>query len=188
MSGLIQNLKEAIIGESNAKRKYEMYSERAQEEQLPEISHLFKAISSAEAIHIKNHIKALSILTKIEVKIEEIVNINEELLRKTVKDTRTNLKDAINGETYETKQMYKGFVKNAKNEDNEVVELAFTLARKAEKVHANLFTKYLKKLEKNQSIDNMKIYVCQICGNVEIGDIPLVCPVCDHNQRFFKEI
>ncbi|MFX0035524.1 MAG: ferritin family protein [Candidatus Hermodarchaeota archaeon] len=57
MSTDIQNLKEAIIGESNAKRKYELYAEKAREENLLEVAHLFKAIAVAEAIHIKNHIK-----------------------------------------------------------------------------------------------------------------------------------
>jgi len=188
MSVLIENLKEAIIGESNAKRKYELYAEKAKEEQLPEISHLFKAISSAEAIHIKNHIKALSILTNTKVNFEVFVKLNEELLRNNIQDTKSNLKDAINGETYETKQMYKAFVKNAQKEKNEVVELSFMLARKAEKVHANLFKNYLKQLEKNQKIDKQKIYVCQICGNVEFEEAPLICPLCDHSQNFYKEI
>ncbi|MFX1314016.1 MAG: rubrerythrin family protein [Promethearchaeota archaeon] len=188
MSILIENLKEAIIGECNAKRKYELYAEKAKDEQLPEISHLFKAISSAEAIHIKNHIKALSILTNNKVNPEEFVKLNEELLKTNVQDTKSNLRDAIKGETYETKQMYKDFVKNAKKEENEVAELSFMLARKAEKVHSNLFNKFLKQLEKNQKIDKQKIYVCQICGNVEFEEAPLVCPLCDHSQKFYKEV
>jgi len=188
MSVLIKNLKEAIIGESNAKRKYELYAEKAKEEQLPEISHLFKAISSAEAIHIKNHIKALSILTNTKINFEAFVKLNEELLRNNIQDTKSNLRDAIKGETYETKLMYKEFVKNAVKEENEVVELSFMLARKAEKVHANLFKKCLKRLEKNQKFDTQKIFVCQICGNVEFEEAPLICPLCDHSQNFYKEI
>ncbi len=188
MSIVIENLKEAIMGESTAKAKYKFFAEKAYDENYPEIAHLFEAISTAEAVHIKNHMKALTLLTGVEIKIENFVDVNEEALKKTVKDTKSNLIDAIKGETYETKQMYKDFVKNAKKEENEVAELSFMLARKAEKVHANLFKKYLKQLEKNQKIDKQKIYVCQICGNVEFEEAPLVCPVCDHTQKFFKEI
>ena len=187
MSAVIENLKKAIIGESNAKRKYELFAEKAGEENLPEIAHLFKAISTAEAIHIKNHVRALTVLTDKELKIEEFVDMNENVLRNNVKDTKSNLIEAISGETYETKQMYKNFVKNSKKEGNEVAELSFSLARKAEKVHAELFTKYLKLLKSNKIIEKKKIFVCQICGNIEFEIPPSVCPICDHSQKFFQE-
>jgi rubrerythrin len=188
MSIVIENLKEAISGESNAKRKYQLYAQKAREENLPEIAHLLEAISSAEAIHIKNHMRALKVVTNKEVDIKEFVDVNEEILKEKVKDTKSNLIDAIRGETYETKQMYKNFLKNCKKVGNEVAELSFQLARKAEKVHAKIFNDYLKKLEKNEPINKQKIYVCQICGNVEFGAPPSVCSICDHSQKFFEEI
>ncbi|MFW9880820.1 MAG: rubrerythrin family protein [Candidatus Thorarchaeota archaeon] len=188
MSIVINNLKEAINGESNAKRKYELYAEKAKEENLPEVSHLFKAISTAEAIHIKNHIRALQVFTYNDIEIEDFVDVNEDALQNNVKDTKSNLLDAINGENYETKQMYKEFLKNSKKEGNDVAELSFSLARKAEKVHAGIFSKYLKQLEKMELIEKRKVYVCQICGNVEFDAPPSVCPLCDHTQKFFKEI
>lgn len=188
MSAIIENLKEAINGESNAKRKYEIYAEKAREENLLEIAHLFKAISTAEAIHIKNHIRALEVITNSKVNVEDFVEVNEAMLNNNTKDTVSNLIDAINGETYETKQIYKKFEKNSKKEGIEVAELSFSLARKAEKVHAKIFNKYLKKLEKNETIDKQKIFICQICGNVEFSNPPSVCPICDHTEKFFREI
>ena len=50
---------------------------------------------------------------------------NETDLKNHIKVTKTNLIDAINGETYETKKMYKTFVKNSKKEGSEVAELTF---------------------------------------------------------------
>ncbi|MFX1376379.1 MAG: rubrerythrin family protein [Promethearchaeota archaeon] len=188
MSVIIENLKEAINGESNAKQKYELYAESAKEENLPEVAHLFKVISLAEAIHIKNHKRALEVITNNEVIVEDFIEVNEEMLKNNVRDTKSNLLDAFKGETYETKQMYKIFQKNSKKEGNDVAELSFSLARKAEKVHAGIFGKYLKKLEKNEAIENRKIYVCQICGNVEFDSPPSVCPLCDHTQKFFNEV
>jgi rubrerythrin len=185
---VIENLKEAINGESNAKRKYELYAEKAQEENLPEVAHLFKAISTAEAIHIKNHIRALQVVIKSEIEVEDFVDVNEEVLKSNVKDTKSNLLDAINGETYETRQMYRKFLKNSKKEGNDVVELSFSLARKAEKVHARIFSKYLKQLKKNEIIENRKVFVCQICGNVEFEAPPSKCSLCDHTQKFFIEV
>jgi len=187
MSAIIENLKEAINGESNAKRKYELFAEKARKENLPEVAHLFEAISAAEAIHIKNHIRALAVLTNSDVNVEDFVELNEEDLKNHVKDTKTNLKNAITGENYETKKMYKNFVKNSRKAGSEVVELSFALARKAEKVHAELFTNYLKILENNKKIEKMKVFICQICGNVEFEAPPSVCPICDHSQKFFRE-
>ncbi|MFX1365213.1 MAG: rubrerythrin family protein [Promethearchaeota archaeon] len=187
MSIVIQNLKEAINGESNAKRKYELYAEKAREENLPEVAHLFEAISAAEAIHIKNHTRALKVLTDTDVNIENFIEVNETNLKDQIKDTKANLIDAINGETYETKKMYKNFIKNSKKEGSEVTELSFSLARKAEKIHAKLFSMYLKLLENNKSFEKLKIFVCQICGNVEFEVPPSICPICEHSQKFFKE-
>ena len=123
-----------------------------------------------------------------EVKIEDFVYVNEEKLKGNVKDSRTNLLDALKGETYETKQMYKIFINNSKKEGKDVAELSFSLARKAEKVHAKAFSDYLKKLEKNELIEKRKIFVCQICGNIEFETPPSICPLCDHSQKFFNEI
>jgi len=187
MTAVVQNLKEAINGESNAKRKYELYAKKAREENLPEIAHLFEAISAAEAIHIKNHIRALAVLTNADVNVEDFVEVNENNLKNHVKDTKANLIDAISGEIYETKKMYKNFEKNSKKEGSEVAELSFSLAKKAEKIHAELFTKSLKFLENNKTIEKRKIFVCQICGNVEYEAPPSVCPICKHSQKFFRE-
>lgn len=185
MSIVIENLKEAINGESNAQRKYEFYAEQAIKENLEEIGHLFKAVAFAESIHIKNHVKALSTLLNSDVDVKDFLDINEEELKKKVKDTRSNLIDAIDGETYEFKVMYKNFMKNARKNEENVAELSIDLARKAENVHKKLYSKFLKMLEKNQSFEPIEIFVCQICGNVELENAPDTCPICDHSQKFF---
>jgi rubrerythrin len=132
--------------------------------------------------------RALQVITDNDVKIEDFIEVNEEGLKDKVKDTKSNLDDAVTGETYETNQMYRDFIKNSKKGGNEVAELSFSLARKAEKVHANLFSKYLKQLMKVGIIESRKIYVCQICGNIEFNAPPAVCQLCDHTRKFFKEV
>lgn len=151
------------------------------------ISHLFNAISSAEDIHIKNHLKVLEKITNSEVTIEDIVQIDVQQLQKNVKNTRENLVQAIAGETFEFKKMYKTYIKNAKKEDIYLAEYSFNLARKAEKVHSKLFTKFLKDIESGINFESQELYVCQICGNVELGEPPRICPVCEHDYKFFKK-
>ena len=188
MSIVADNLKEAINGESNAKRKYELFGEQAAQENFNEIALLFKAASYAESLHIKNHLKALSAITKATVNPEDFVNVDDSELKNHIKDTKSNLKQAIDGETYEFKKMYKKFIKNALKEGDLVSELTFKLAREAEKVHAKLYSNYLKLLEKNKEFETVEIYVCSICGNIELAPLPNICPVCDHDKKFFKKI
>ncbi|MBA7617009.1 Rubrerythrin-2 [subsurface metagenome] len=187
ISVVIENLKEAIIGESNAKRKYELFAEKALNEGFPEIAHLFKAISTAESIHIKNHLKAIEEITKKSVDLNAIVNIEEKVLKKQVRNTRNNLIQAIAGETFEFKKMYKGFMKNAKKNDVYLAEFSFDLARMAEIVHSKLYIRFLKKLDKKEPFEDIDIYVCRICGNVELKKIPKICPNCEHDQKFFMK-
>ena len=139
MSLVVDNLKDAINGESNAKRKYELFAEQAANENLNQIALLFKAASYAESLHIKNHLKALSAVTKTTVNPEEFVKVDDNELKNHVKDTSSNLRQAIDGETYEFKKMYKQFVKNAIKEGDLVSELTFKLEIEDEKVHAKLY-------------------------------------------------
>ena len=188
VSVIIDNLKEAIIGESTAKLKYELFAENAAKEGLNKISKLFKAISIAESIHIKNHLKAIDKISNSSTDLNSFVKIDQQKLRESVKNTRENLIQAIAGETFEFKKMYRTFMKNAKKSDTYLAEFSFNLARNAEIVHSKLFIKYLKILDKNETFEDLDIYICQICGNVELGNPPKICPICEHEQRFFRKL
>ncbi|MBD3254632.1 MAG: hypothetical protein GF383_06040 [Candidatus Lokiarchaeota archaeon] len=185
---VVENLKEAIKGETEARKKYELFANKAEEERYKEIARLFRTISYAESIHIKNHLKALSKITESEADLNNIVSINEEEIKKKVDSTRNNLIQSISGETYEFKKMYKSFMKNAQKEEIFLAEFTFELARGAEKIHSKLFIDYLKKLDKDKAIEDIDLYMCEICGNVELREPPDVCPNCDHDKRFFKKM
>jgi rubrerythrin len=187
MSNTVENLQKAIKGETEAKHKYNLFSQKAMTENLEDIAHLFKAVSFGEQIHIENHVKALEVLKDKEIGTIDQFNINIDNTIQ-IEGTEINLKRSIQGEMDEFKNMYKDFVKIANKEDFDVAELSFTLARKAEKQHASAFKQYLKFLKKEKKIPFKRIYICQICGNIEFDDPPENCPVCDHSKKFFKEI
>ncbi len=84
--------------------------------------------------------------------------------------------------------MYKAFIKKAKKDDYYLAEFSFNLARKAEIVHSKLFIKYLKKLDSEENFEKRTLFVCTICGNVELDKTPSICPICEHDQKFFKEL
>src|SRR5665648_1095367 len=85
----IKNLKEGIIGETTASKKYEAFALKAREEGYDTIAKLFDAASKAEAIHASNHKKVLEGLG------ETMEDFTPEF---DVKTTAENLQAAIDGE------------------------------------------------------------------------------------------
>ena len=99
MSKTLDNLMDAFAGESQANRKYLAYAQVADKEGKPQIAKLFRAAAAAETIHAHAHLRNAG----------------------KIGDTAANLKDALEGETYEYTKMYPGMIKDAKEEGNEKV-------------------------------------------------------------------
>jgi rubrerythrin len=161
-----ENAMEAFAGESQANRKYSAFSEKAAEEGFRNIATLYKAASEAEAIHAKKLLKVLA----------------------AVENTEKNLGASIAGETQEFTSMYPAFVKQAEAEKKTDAVLAFTYAMKAEQVHAALYKKALDALKAGHDIGREKIFLCPVCGNIEIGKAPDKCPICAAFGKQFREI
>lgn len=162
----IENAKEAFAGESQANRKYLAFSEKAAEEGFKNIATLYKAASEAEAIHAKKLLKVLA----------------------AIEPTSKNLEVSIAGETHEFTHMYPDFVKVAEAEGRSDALLAFTHAMKAEQVHANLYKKALDAVKAGHDLGREKIFLCPVCGNIEIGKAPDKCPICGVFGKQFREI
>lgn len=162
----IDNVKAAYAGESQANRKYLAFSEKAAEEGFRNIATLFKAASEAEAIHARKLLKVMG----------------------AVGTTKDNLQVSISGETHEFTEMYPGFITAAESEKKSDALLAFTHAMKAEQVHAKLYEKALNLLKAGSDMGREKIFLCPICGNIEIGKVPEKCPICAVFGKQFREI
>jgi rubrerythrin len=162
----IENAKEALAGESQANRKYQAFSEKAAEEGFRNVATLYKAASEAEAIHAR---KLLKVLMAIE-------------------GTEKNLEASIAGETHEYTSMYPGFVTAAEAEKRSDAVLAFTHAMKAEEVHAGLYKKALAAVKSGADLGREKVYLCPVCGNIEMVKAPDKCPICGVFGKQFREI
>ena len=162
----IENAKEAFAGESQANRKYQAFSEKAADEGFKNIATLYKAASEAEAIHAKKLLKVLA----------------------AIEPTAKNLEVSIAGETHEFTHMYPDFVKAAEAEGRSDALLAFTHAMKAEQVHANLYKKALDAVKAGHDLGREKIFLCPVCGNIEISKAPDKCPICGVFGKQFREI
>lgn len=125
-----ENLKHAFAGESQANRRYLYFADKADIEGYPEIAGNFRDTAEGETGHAHGHMDYLK-------------SAGDPATGLSFGSTSLNLKSAIEGETYEYTQMYPGFAKTAREEGfAEVADWFETLAR-AEKSHANRFSKLL---------------------------------------------
>lgn len=152
----LENLKAAFAGESQANRKYLSFSQKAEEEGFKNIARLYRATSRAEEIHARRELSAMG----------------------GIGSTAENLKASIEGETEEFTEMYPRFVEEAKTEGKSEAAIIFTHAMKAEEVHAGLYKRALEAVSAGKDFDGVEIFLCPVCGNVEIGAAPERCRIC----------
>ena len=155
MSNTEKNLKEAFAGESQANQKYRAFAKKAEKDGFPNIAKLFRTTAEAERIHAEGHLGALD----------------------GIGSTIDNLKAAIAGETYEYTEMYPPMYENAVAENHKAKRM-FGYALKVEEVHAKLYKLALEAAEQGKDLEEMEIYLCPVCGNIEFGKPQENCPVC----------
>ncbi len=153
----IENMRAAYKGEKTATAKYEAFSKKAEEEGFHNISLLYNAVSAAENIHASNH----------KVVIEDAGSTVPVIIPAfTVKTTKENLSDDINGEAYEANTMYPDFLKTAELADNQIAFLSLTYAMKTELKHKHFFEQALGDINSNTINSLPSTYsVCPDCGN-----------------------
>ena len=161
-----ENLKAAFAGESQANRRYLFFAEKADGAGHKQIAKLFRAAAEAETVHARNHLSVMG----------------------EIKSTKENLEAAVKGENHEFTEMYPGFIKQAKSENNEPAERSFDLANKVEEIHHGLFQKAFDSLESGQPLGDEPYFVCQFCGNTVEGEDPEKCPICGAPRSQFKRI
>ncbi len=166
MSNTKDNLEAAFAGESQANRKYLFFAEKAEQEGYKQVAKLFRAAADAETVHARNHFKVMQ----------------------GIRSTKENLLTARGGENYEYTEMYPEFIKQAETEGNDKAKVSFDLANRVEKIHHGLFDAALSKIEKDDTVAEKPIYVCQYCGYTVEGEAPEKCPVCGAPRKMFKLI
>jgi rubrerythrin len=177
---IITNMYGAYKGETTAHFKYAAYSKKAAAEGHYEIALLFKAASESELIHANNHKVVL-------IRMGEVIpEITPEY---TVKSTIENLKEAINGESYEFNTMYPEFIKNANDAGNYMAQISLTYAYKVEQKNRDFYIDALKKLEAGTDNTLAKIYyLCPTCGNTYATTAPSRCEISMTDSKLFIKV
>jgi rubrerythrin len=152
----------AFIEEAKAYQRLLMFAKKAEQEDLPQIAHLFRAVAAAESVHSRRHFTLLE----------------------SVADTQTNLERAFQTENTVNGIHYLKMLQEAEEDGEETATLVFSQARDVEGFHAKLYKKALDHLIAQRSTE---YYVCTVCGYVAEREPPENCPVCDAPKERFQK-
>ncbi|QCP54680.1 rubrerythrin [Trinickia violacea] len=128
-----QNLKDAFAGESMANRRYLYFAAKADVEGQNDISALFRSTAEGETGHAHGHLEYLEA-------------VGDPATGLPIGSSRLNLQSAVAGETHEYTDMYPGMARVAREEGFDEIANWFETLAKAERSHANRYTKALEAL------------------------------------------
>jgi len=158
----LKNLKTGFVAESQAHQRNLAFAMKAEQEELPQVAKLFRAVAEAEGVHAYHHLRLLG----------------------GVSDTQENLEAAFERENL-AERSYPEFIKVANEEGNTAVAKIFGFSRDVEKGHAKLYKKALERMIQETETD---YYVCGVCGYVSDGELPDECPICGAPRDKFRHI
>ena len=127
-----QSLKEAFAGESQANRRYLYFAKQADIAGANDVAAVFRSTAEGETGHAHGHMEYL--ITG---------GAGEPGTGMPAKTVAEALQAAIAGETHEYTDMYPGMAKTAREEGFDEIADWFETLAKAERSHANKFTKTL---------------------------------------------
>jgi rubrerythrin len=167
MSKTEDNLKAAFAGESQARNKYTYYAQIAKKEGFHYIARIMEETAENERRHAKDELALLGGLG----------------------DTAANLKSAIDGEQYETTNMYPEFAKEAEAEGNMKAAALFKMIARVEAHHRERYQKLLDRIKSGTVYKREKPikWKCSVCGYVHEGtEPPVKCPCCQHPSEYYE--
>jgi rubrerythrin len=128
-----ENLKAAFAGESQANRRYLYFAQKADVEGYNDVAAVFRSTAEGETGHAHGHLEFLEV-------------VGDPATGLPIGGTAPNLKAAIAGETHEYTDMYPGMARTARQEGFDEIADWFETLAKAERSHANRYTKALNEL------------------------------------------
>ena len=175
-----KNLLAAFAGESQARNRYTYFSGQARKDGYEQIAALFQDTADNEKEHAKVFFKLLE---------GGDLEITATYPAGKIKDTKSNLIAAADGEKLEWTNLYQAFAKTAKKEDQPEAALAFEQIAKVERHHEARYRKLIENLEKAE-VYKKKAKVkwhCRNCGYVHEGpEAPDQCPACKHPKSYYE--
>lgn len=167
MKNTEKNLKAGFAGEAQARNKYTYFAKIARKEGYHYIAKIFEETAENELRHAKDQFAMLG----------------------GIGETAANLQEAIDGEHYETMDMYPGFVADAEDEGNMKAAALFAQIAKVEAHHRDRYKKLLEMVKSGTVYKREKPikWRCAVCGYVHEGtEPPAKCPCCQHPKEYYE--
>ena len=174
-----QNLINAFAGESMARNRYIIFAKIAKKEGYELISKIFFETANNELEHAKLFYK------QIPNGLFKPNGIYPYFYGKTY----DNLISAHQGEQEEWETIYKQYAQTAKLEGFEDISRLFFNISGIEKRHAHQFLELAENIKEGTLYKKTETtqWVCTKCGYTHIGkEAPCKCPVCEHEQEYFR--
>ena len=163
-----KNLASALSQEAVAYAEYTFYAQQAAKDGYTQISEILNETAGNELHHAKLHFKKLH--------------------GGAVPPTLENLKDARADEDAEVK-IYTDYARVAREEGFAELSDFFEGLAAIEKSHEDRFDLLIERIENGEVFrrKEVKVWVCTVCGHIEIGtEPPETCPVCAHPRGHFE--
>ena len=158
-----KNLYDAYTGESKAVVRLKAFAGKAEEEKYPGVAKLFRAVAESESIHAFNNLRLL----------------------REIKDTESNLEEALASEQKIAQVGYDSFIADAEAEGEKAAATMFAYARDVEERHAKLYEGALQHMVAEKI---PAYFVCGVCGYVADDVVPEKCPICGAPENKFFEV
>ena len=177
-----ENLMRAFAGESQARNRYTIAAERAEEGGMLTIADVFRYTADQERAHAERFYSLLKDLSGETVHIDGSYPIHQQ-------DTLPELlRAAEHNEHEEYADVYQAFGDTAKEEGFLEAASAFYQIAEIEHVHEKRFGALADMLGSNMYYHSEQVsrWMCTNCGYIHEGQAaPKVCPVCRHEQGYF---
>ncbi len=175
-----KNLLAAFAGESQARNRYTYFASAARKEGLEQIANIFTETAENEKEHAK-------------VFFQHLEGGNVEIIAGypagMIKDAKSNLEAAADGEKMEWTIIYADFAKIAGEEEFPEIANSFDQISRVEKFHESRYRRLINNLAKGE-VFKRKTPVkwhCLNCGYVYEGsEPPKQCPACKHPQAYYE--
>ncbi len=164
----MENLKAAASGEAMAYTKYTLFSQKAKDDGYEEIADVFEQFAHNEKEHAELWLEYLGELS----------------------DTKTNLKNAVSAESFESGNFYPDASRTAYEEGFSELGDKFRMTGTVEKSHSKTYNTLSKELDNGNMFSggSETKWVCMNCGYEVKGNTPPDrCPLCSYPKGFFTK-
>lgn len=175
-----RNLLAAFAGESQARNRYTYFASAARKEGQEQIANIFIETAENEKEHAKVFFQYLE-----GGNVEIIASYSAGV----IKDTKSNLEVAADGEKMEWTTIYADFSKIARDEGFPEIAASFDQISKVEKFHETRYRKLINNIASGEVFKKKTLvkWHCTNCGYVYEGtEPPKQCPACKHPQAYYE--